>query len=91
VGPSLYISDPVTETHVWSSSSPTAGFLTAGNWTAPGVPNQLWAAELRNTAVASQQVTLSASATVNSLVVAGGTNTSVDLQLTGTQSLTTFG
>ncbi len=91
VGPSLYISDPVTETHVWTSTISQAIFQTASNWTANGVPNQMWVAELRNTTIPTQFVNLNSNATVNQLTVAGGPTNTLTLQLNGTQKLTTFG
>jgi hypothetical protein len=91
VGPSLYISDPVTQTHVWTSSSAQTAFETSSNWTANGTPDQMWVAELRNTTVPQQIVTLNGNSTVNQLVVAGSASTSVALQFDGSETLTTFG
>ena len=91
VGPSLYISDSVTETHVWTSNAPTATFQDAGNWDVSGVPNQMWVAELRNTKVAQQVVDLASNATVNRLIVSGGSSTGVRLELDGTDTLVTYG
>lgn len=90
-GPSLYISDPVVENHTWTSTISQAIFQTPTNWTANGVPNQMWVAELRNTAIPTQFVNLTGNSTVNQLVVAGGQNSTLRLQLNGTQKLTTFG
>jgi hypothetical protein len=90
-GPSLYISNPVTQTHVWSSTVFQTSFQTPGNWSASGTPDVMWVAELRNTAIPLQFVNLTGNSTVNQLVVAGSSSTSVALQLEGTQTLTTFG
>lgn len=90
-GPSLYISDPVVENHTWTSTVSQAIFQTPTNWTANGVPNQMWVAELRNTAIPTQFVNLTGNSIVNQLVVAGGQNSTLRLQLNGTQKLTTFG
>jgi hypothetical protein len=91
IGPSLFISNPVTTTHVWSSTIAQTTFNTATNWSANGTPDISWVAELRNTAVASQFVSVSGNQTVNQLVVAGTANHAIALQLTGTQTFTTFG
>jgi hypothetical protein len=91
VGPSLYISNPVTQTHVWSSTIAQTTFETPSNWTASGTPNQLWVAELRNATVPQQVVSLIGNSTVNQLVVAGSATTSVVLELDGSETLTTFG
>jgi hypothetical protein len=90
-GPSLYISNPVTETHVWTSTVFQAQFQTPGNWSASGTPDVMWVAELRNTAIPQQFVVLTGNSTVNQLVVAGSSSTNVELQLGGTQTITTFG
>jgi hypothetical protein len=90
-GPSLYISNPVTETHVWTSTIGQTQFQTPGNWSASGTPDVMWVAELRNTAIPQQFVVLTGDSTVNQLVVAGSASTNVELQLGGTQTITTFG
>ena len=91
IGPSLYISNPVTQTHVWTSTVAQTSFQTSTNWNANGTPDIMWVAELRNTSIASQFVSLSGNATVNQLVVAGTANTTIALQLSGSETLTTFG
>ena len=91
IGPSLYISNPVTQTHVWTSTIAQTSFNTATNWTANGTPDVSWVAELRNTAIPSQFVGLTGNTTVNQLVVEGTASNSIALQLTGTQTFTTFG
>jgi hypothetical protein len=90
IGPSLYISNPVTQTHVWTSTVFQTSFQTPGNWSASGTPDVMWVAQLRNTAIPQQLVNLTGNSTVNQLVVAGSASTSVALQLEGTQTLTTF-
>lgn len=91
IGPSIYISDPVTQAYVWTSTSPQANFSTPSNWNANKAPDQMSVAELRNTSHVSQTVNLSGNTTVNRLVVAGTTSNAIALQLTGTQTLTTVG
>lgn len=91
IGPSLYISNPVTQTHVWTSTVFQTDFQTPENWSANGTPEVMWVAELRNTAIAQQFVNLTGNSTVNQLIVAGSASTTVALQLEGTQTLTTFG
>ncbi|TWU30019.1 retropepsin-like aspartic protease [Bythopirellula polymerisocia] len=91
VGPSLYISNPVTETHNWTSTLASTSFVTAANWTANGVPNQMWVADLRNSAIPSQQVILTTSSTVNQFIVAAGPGKQMSFQLSGSGKLTSFG
>jgi hypothetical protein len=91
IGPSLYISNPVTQLHVWTSTSAQASFETASNWSVSGTPNQMWVAELRNSTVPQQVVNITGNSTVNQLVVAGSANTTITLQLDGSDTLTTFG
>jgi hypothetical protein len=91
VGPSLYISNPVTETHVWTGTNAHASFLSPTNWSANGTPNEMWVAELRNTALPSQTVSPTANVVVNQLVVAGDADSEILLHIAGTHSVTTFG
>ena len=64
-GPSLYISDPVTESHQWAATASTANWVTAGNWSAPGVPDVLWDVSVsNNSGGGTQTATLSTDSTV---------------------------
>jgi hypothetical protein len=74
VGPSLYISDPVTQTHHWANASPTGDWSASGNWSAPGTPNVMWDVQVRNVSGADQFAHVSENTTANRLTVAGGAN-----------------
>ena len=90
-GPSLYISDPVTETRTWTSPVFQASFQQATSWSAPGVPDELWSADLRNELLDLQFVNLNGDSTVFELVVAAPGGRQVDLQILANDTLTTFG
>lgn len=91
VGPSLFISDPVTQSHAWSSTAAQASFLAANSWSGTGVPDVMWVAEVRNTTLPSQSANLAADATVNQLFVAGDSDSAMSLQVTDAANLTVFG
>ena len=88
--PSLYISDPVTETHTWVSPIAQTSFEAAGNWSASGTPNVMWNAVLHNNLVTSQFVTVSHNTTVFQLTVGASAGRNMQLQL-GAPTLTAFG
>ncbi|MEX0612132.1 MAG: retropepsin-like aspartic protease [Pirellulales bacterium] len=88
--PSLYISDPVTETHTWVSLIPQTSFEQASNWSASGTPNVMWDAVLHNNLIPAQFVQVSQSTTVFQLNVGASAGRNLQLQLTG-PTLTVFG
>jgi hypothetical protein len=90
VGPRLYISDPVSQTHTWVSTIPQTSFSEPNNWSAPGVPDLMWDVELRNTLVANQFVAVPQNTTVYRLTVSATEGRQMQLQLGG-QTLTTYG
>lgn len=70
-GPSVYISDPVTTTHSWETAAASGDWVTAGNWSAVGVPDVLWDATVENVSGSDQEAVLSASSTVFRATVSG--------------------
>ena len=88
--PSLYISDPVTETHTWVSPIAQTSFEEASNWSASGTPNVMWDAVLHNNLVPAQFVQVSQDTTVFQLTVGASAGRNMQLQLTG-PTLTVFG
>ena len=92
VGPRLYIGDPVTETHTWTSASPQTNWATPGNWDSPGVPDTMWVAELRNALLPQQFVSVNlADSSVFQLVLGSSEGNNVRLQISNDRTLTTFG
>lgn len=90
-GPTLYISDPVTEAHQWASNAATADWATSGNWAAPGVPGNLWVAQAANVSGSNQTATVSADSTVFELQVSGGPGAKMTVDVQSGVTLTTFG
>jgi len=89
--PSLYIGDPVTETHTWASVADSGSWSTPGNWSAPGTPSIMWDAQVRNVSGAAQTAFVG-NATVNRLTVAGGPGSATMTATVSIDStLTTFG
>ena len=90
-GPSLYIGDPVTETHTWTSVVPQTNWATAGNWAAAGVPGIMWNAQLINATLPFQFVGVTSDSTVFRLTVGATAGNNLELQITNNTTLTSFG
>lgn len=90
-GPSLYISDPVTIDHIWSTTAASASWHTANNWSANAVPDLLATAEVVNLSGADQTATVSQDALANTLLVAGHSGAAMTLKIDSGATLTTFG
>ena len=58
--PSLYIGDPVTETHAWAATTSTADWQTPGSWSSAGIPSPLWVADVINVSGNDQQALVAA-------------------------------
>lgn len=89
--PSLYISDPVTDAHQWSTSAAAADWSTAGSWSTPGVPSSLWVAQVGNVSGSDQQATVSSDSTVFQLAVSGVPSAKMSIDVQSGATLTTFG
>jgi hypothetical protein len=90
IGPRVYIGDPVSQTHTWVSPVPQTSFDVSTNWSAPGVPNVMWDAELKNNLLPNQFVAVSQNLTVYRLSVGASAGRQMQLQLTG-PTLTVYG
>lgn len=91
VGPSLYISDPVTSTHQWASTAASAPWQTPGNWASSGAPSMLWVANVNHVAGGSQESIVSSNSSVWELNVAGTTaSPNMTVRVAAGATLTTF-
>ncbi len=90
VGPSLYISDPITSEFNWSSTSASGTWTAGGNWSGPTAPNNLGIANLRHVAGGNQTAVLSADTTVWELNVSGTPSQTMTVQVGSGKTLTTF-
>jgi len=91
VGPSVYISDPVTTDHSWGTVISSGDWEAAGNWTAAGIPDTLWVAKVANVSGSHQEAVLSSESTVFRAVVSGTPGAAeMDLRITSTGTLTLF-
>ncbi|MBA3482793.1 MAG: retropepsin-like domain-containing protein [Pirellulales bacterium] len=90
--PSLYISDPVTTQHNWTSTDQLGNWPAGSSWSA-GVPGTLGIANVRHTLPQNaQSVTLDASTTVWELNVSGASTSSriMKFSVLSGVTLTTF-
>jgi aspartyl protease len=90
-GPSLYISDPVTETHQWAGTQATGTWSTASNWNGAGTPSLMWVATVAPAAASDQIVTVDSDSTIFELAVAGNGPAAMTVKIASGTTLTTFG
>ncbi|MGI9429008.1 MAG: aspartyl protease family protein, partial [Bythopirellula sp.] len=87
-GPSLYISDPVTEAHAWSSNATSANWATPSSWSAAGTPTNMWVASVSNPAGSPQSANVSADSTVFQLIVSGNATNAMTVDIASGSTLT---
>jgi len=90
-GPSLYISDPVTDAHSWASPLGIANWATAGSWTAAGTPNVMWNTTVSNVSSNPQVANVAVDSTVFQLTVSGNATNAMTVDVQAGATLTTFG
>lgn len=90
-GPSLYISDPVTDSHAWSSTAAAANWATPSSWSASGTPGQMWVANVSNVSGSAQVANVAADSTVFQLIVSGNTTNAMTVDVASGVTLTSFG
>ncbi|MGI9456607.1 MAG: aspartyl protease family protein [Aeoliella sp.] len=91
VGPSLYISDPVTTGYIWTSASADATWHSGTRWSAGAVPDLLATTQVVNVSGADQIVRIMQDAESNTLSVAGTPTATTTLLIESGATLTTFG
>lgn len=90
-GPSLYISDPKTESHQWNARTPTANWSTGTNWLAQGTPSVMWVAQVSNNSGNPETADVTSNSTVNQIIVSGNAPNAMIIDIAGGATLTTFG
>jgi hypothetical protein len=90
VGPSLYISDPVTTQKNWTTTAATGTFGTDTNWNAGTTPNNLGIANVRHVSGGNQTAVVAANATVWELNVSGTATQTMTVQVQNGVTLQTF-
>ena len=90
-GPSLYISDPVTQSHAWASTQATGQWDTTSHWSDPGTPGELWDAVVQNAVASNQKAQVTADSTVFHLDVRGNLGAEMEVAVDNGAVLTTFG
>jgi hypothetical protein len=91
VGPSLYISDPVTNQKDWTSSEASGTWETTSNWNGVAVPDTLSVTNVRHVSGGDQTAVLSASTQVWELNVSGASGgQTMTVAIENGATLTTF-
>jgi|GEM_PF-1773440 len=91
VGPSLYISEPVTDSHSWASTASSANWATPSSWSAAGSPTNMWVANVSNLPGSAQTANITADSTVFQLIVSGSAAKAMTIEVASGATLTTFG
>jgi hypothetical protein len=90
-GPSLYISDPVTNQKNWSATTASGTWETAGNWSGAAVPDTLSITNVRHVSGGDQTAVIGTNTTVWELNVSGGAaSEAMTVQVQDNVTLTTF-
>ncbi|MEX2317000.1 MAG: aspartyl protease family protein [Pirellulales bacterium] len=88
--PSLYIGEPVTINHNWSTTNASGNWATGTNWTSTGTPETLWIATAANVSGTPQEAVVSSNSTVWELNVAGVGAATMTVRVQAGARLTTF-
>ena len=90
--PSLYISDPVYETHQWIAPGVGAPWNSAVSWTNVGLgPNVMWDAQAVNQSATPQIAFVGSDSMVYRLTVGGTGAGTLSIQIENEKALTTYG
>jgi hypothetical protein len=92
-GPSLYISDPITQQRQWAATAATAPWNSAGSWNDPAGPGPLAVMHVRNAAAQPQTAVLGAgtSSLVYEVRVSGNGAHAMDLRVEAGAELVVYG
>jgi hypothetical protein len=90
-GPSLYIGNPVYETHTWAAAGASGDWATPGNWSAAGTPNVMWDAQAVNAAGGAKFANVASNSTVYRLTVDGTASSPMTVAVGTGATLTSFG
>ncbi len=91
VGPSLYISDPVTTSHAWATTAATGSWHTSSNWSDMGTPDALWVANVANVSGSSQQAEITDDSQVFQVNISGSNDAKMDVRVHNGATLLVFG
>jgi len=90
VGPSLYISDPVTTQKNWTTTAASGTFATGANWNGGTAPTNLGIANVRHVSGGDQIAVVTSDATVWELNVSSDVAASMTVRIENGARLTSF-
>jgi hypothetical protein len=90
VGPSLYISDPITTEKNWTASAASGIWSAGGNWSGGTEPDTMSITNVRHVSGGNQTAVLAADTTVWEVNVSGTVSQTMTLQVQSGVKLTTF-
>jgi hypothetical protein len=89
--PTLFIGDPVAQTHSWSTNAASGNWAVDGNWSGTGTPNNMWDAIAANVSGSNQTAIVSANSTVYRTTVSGTPTARMTVQINAGATLTVYG
>ena len=89
-GPSMYVSDPVTQSHNWNTASASGTWSTTTNWNTGGTPDILWVANARNISGSPQEAIVAATSTIWELNISGTGPATMNVRVSSGATLFTF-
>ena len=91
VGPSVFISDPVTVDHTWVSPLADASWHASDRWSANSIPDMLAKTTVRNVSGTNQVARVMQDAEAHTITVGGTPSAEMQLIIESGNTLTTFG
>jgi hypothetical protein len=89
--PTLFIGDPVAQSHSWSTTAASGSWAIDGNWSGSGTPDVMWDAIAANVSGSNQTAVVSANSTVYRTTVSGAPTARMTVQINTGATLTVFG
>jgi hypothetical protein len=88
--PTLFIGDPVAQTHNWSVTASSAPWVADGSWSGTGTPNVMWDAIAANVSGSDQRAVISTNSTVYRTTISGTPTAGMAVQINTSATLTVF-
>jgi hypothetical protein len=90
VGPSVYISDPVTTEKYWTTATVSSSFAAGANWSGGAAPTTLDITNVRHVSGGDQKAVVTSDATIWELNISSDSDSSVTVRIENGARLTSF-
>lgn len=89
--PTLFIGDPVAQSHNWTTSAASGSWAVDGNWSGTDTPGIKWDAIVANVSGSDQTAIVSADSTIYRTTISGTPTARMTVQINAGATLTVFG